>query len=208
MQAHTYMNSKTLAPLGLADCNLSLSLSLSLALDEGETATVWDCGEEVTCEDAVKCCTCILNRMKAQGGLRNILYCQIPTWQIHNCVNVLIEKFGKFWEMERRNRVKEKWKIRKLISLKLFMKAYVLVDKLNWYGCFLTEIFRRIFMQGRKRAGMMIFTFSSHTVYVKRKSILIAWLKKNSFLLINVHILDVWELKTSEKSVRLSVRKF
>ena len=50
------------------------------------------------------------------------------------------------------------------------------------------------------------FTFSSHTEYIKRKSIVIAWEeKKNSPLLTNVHDLYVLEDKTSQKNFRLSV---
>ena len=53
------------------------------------------------------------------------------------------------------------------------------------------------------------FTFSSHTEYVKRESIVIAWMKKkNSLLLTNVHDFYVLEDKTSQKkfpSVCLSV---
>ena len=56
----------------------------------------------------------------------------------------------------------------------------------------------------------MIFTFSSHTKYVKRQSIVIASVKKKkkSLLLTNVHDLYVLEDKTSKKkfpSVCLSV---
>ena len=53
----------------------------------------------------------------------------------------------------------------------------------------------------------MIFTFSSHTEYVKRESIVIARVKKrkNSLLLMNVHVLYVLEDKTSKKKFRLSV---
>ena len=53
------------------------------------------------------------------------------------------------------------------------------------------------------------FYFSSHTEYVKRESIVIAWVKKkkNSLLLTNVHDLYVLKDKTSQKmSVRPSVR--
>ena len=51
-----------------------------------------------------------------------------------------------------------------------------------------------------------IFTFSSHTEYVKRESIVIAWVKKkNSHLLTNVHDLYVLEDKTIKKKFRLSV---
>ena len=52
-----------------------------------------------------------------------------------------------------------------------------------------------------------IFTFSSHTEYVKRESIVIAWVKKkNSLLLMNVHDLYVLETKQAKKiSVCLSV---
>ena len=46
---------------------------------------------------------------------------------------------------------------------------------------------------------MIIFTFSWHTEYVKRESIVIAWVKKNSLLLTNVHVLYVLEDKTSNK---------
>ena len=57
-----------------------------------------------------------------------------------------------------------------------------------------------------------IFTFLSHTEYVKRESIVIAWVKKkNSLLLTNVHDLYVLEDKTSQKkcpSVCLSVRMY
>ena len=56
--------------------------------------------------------------------------------------------------------------------------------------------------------AISIFTFSSHTEYVKRESIIIAWVKKSSLLLMNVHVLYVWEDKTSNKkflSVCLSV---
>ena len=54
----------------------------------------------------------------------------------------------------------------------------------------------------------MIFTFSSHTEYVKKESIVIAWvMKQNSLLLTNFHDLYVLEDKTSQKkiSVCLSV---
>ena len=51
-----------------------------------------------------------------------------------------------------------------------------------------------------------IFTFSSHTQYVKRESIVIVRVKKkNSLLLMNVHVLYVLEDKTSQKNFRLSV---
>ena len=44
------------------------------------------------------------------------------------------------------------------------------------------------------------FTFSSHTEYVKRESIVIAWVKKkNSLLLTNVYDLYVLEDKTNQK---------
>ena len=52
------------------------------------------------------------------------------------------------------------------------------------------------------------FTFPSHTEYVKKESIVIAWVKKktNSLLLMNVHVLYVLEDKRSKKnSVCLSV---
>ena len=56
----------------------------------------------------------------------------------------------------------------------------------------------------------LLFTFSLHTEYVKRESIVIAWVKKkNSLLLTNVHVLYVLEDKTSKKkfpSVCLYVR--
>ena len=58
----------------------------------------------------------------------------------------------------------------------------------------------------------IIFTFSSHTEYVKRESIVIAWVKKkNSLLLTNVHDLYILEDKTSQKkfpSVCLDVRTY
>ena len=50
-----------------------------------------------------------------------------------------------------------------------------------------------------------IFTFSSHTEYVKKESIVIAWVKKNSFFLMNVHVLYVLEQKTKEMSICVSV---
>ena len=48
---------------------------------------------------------------------------------------------------------------------------------------------------------LYLFTFSSHTEYVKRESIVIAWVQKqnNSLLLTNVHVLYVLEDKTSKK---------
>ena len=50
------------------------------------------------------------------------------------------------------------------------------------------------------------FTFSSHTEYVKRESIVIASVKKkNSLLVKNVYDFHVLEDKTSQKNVRLSV---
>ena len=52
---------------------------------------------------------------------------------------------------------------------------------------------------------IFFFTFSSQTVYVKRERIVIAWLKKKSLLLTNVHVLYVLEDKTSKKNFRLSV---
>ena len=54
---------------------------------------------------------------------------------------------------------------------------------------------------------LSIFTFSSHTEYVKRESIVIAWVKKkkNSLRLTNFHVLYVLEDKTSKKNFRLFV---
>ena len=46
---------------------------------------------------------------------------------------------------------------------------------------------------------------SHHTHHTKRESIVIAWWKKNSLLLKNVHVLYVLEDKTSKKNFRLSV---
>ena len=58
-------------------------------------------------------------------------------------------------------------------------------------------------------APRSIFTFSSHTEYVKRESIVIAWVeKKNSLRLMNVHVLYMLKDKSSKKkfpSVCLSV---
>ena len=54
----------------------------------------------------------------------------------------------------------------------------------------------------------IIFTFSTHTEYVKREIIVIAWVKKNALLLMNVYVLYDLEDKTSKKnflSVCLSV---
>ena len=48
-------------------------------------------------------------------------------------------------------------------------------------------------------------TFPSHTKYVKRESIVITWVEKNSLLLTNVHDLYVLEDKTRQRKVRLSV---
>ena len=48
--------------------------------------------------------------------------------------------------------------------------------------------------------NLFVFTFSSHTEYVKRESIVIARVnKKNSLLLTNVHDFYVLEDKTSQK---------
>ena len=51
-------------------------------------------------------------------------------------------------------------------------------------------------------------TFSSHMEYVKRESIVIAWVrKKNSLLLTNVHVLYVLEDRTVCLSFCLHVRE-
>ena len=61
----------------------------------------------------------------------------------------------------------------------------------NFAKIFLRKIIEGTFFFLRLHA--LIFTFSSHTEYVKRESIVIAWVKKkkNSLLLMNVHILYV-----------------
>ena len=51
----------------------------------------------------------------------------------------------------------------------------------------------------------IFFTFSSHTEYVKRESIVIARVKKKSLLSMNVHVLYELEHKTSLKKFRVSV---
>ena len=48
---------------------------------------------------------------------------------------------------------------------------------------------------------IIIFTFSSHTEYVKRERIVIAWVKKKILLLTNVHDLYFLEDKTSQKKI-------
>ena len=49
-----------------------------------------------------------------------------------------------------------------------------------------------------------VFTFSTYTEYVKRESIVMAWVKKqNSLLFTNVHVFYVLEDKTSKKKFRL-----
>ena len=51
------------------------------------------------------------------------------------------------------------------------------------------------------RKEIKFCTFSSHTEYVKRETIVIAWLTKNKFLLsMNVHVSYVLEHETSKKS--------
>ena len=70
-----------------------------------------------------------------------------------------------------------------------------------------SQDFKRV---GVKTSLIKLFTFSSHTEYVKRESIVIDWVKKkkNSLLLINVYDFYVLEDETSQKkfpSVCLSV---
>ena len=63
----------------------------------------------------------------------------------------------------------------------------------------LRKILKKFNLKTRFFITLEIFTFSSHTEYIKRESIVIAWVKKNSLLLMNVHVLNVLEDKTSKK---------
>ena len=56
-----------------------------------------------------------------------------------------------------------------------------------------------------KRREFFFFTFSSHTEYVKRESIVIAWVKKQFSPFGNFHDLYVLEDQTSKKKFRLSI---
>ena len=55
-------------------------------------------------------------------------------------------------------------------------------------------------LQGIFPSPLTVFTISSHAEYVKRESIVIAWLKKTFFLLLMiVHVSYILELKTRKK---------
>ena len=67
------------------------------------------------------------------------------------------------------------------------------------------QLFRRFFLIF---LSVFIFTFSSHTEYVKRESIVIAWVKKKILAFWRMFMICVLEDKTSEKkfpSVCMSV---